>query len=166
MIKRILFLTVILSVLACDNSDLNAQQSSTDKSKDISMFPKAKEGYKQVYIEMEPNDNESNFQVELYAGIVEEVDCNNYSLMGQFTSQNLSGWGYTYYEFESNGQLRGTLMACPNGTKTEKFIPSTSIFVRYNSKLPIVIYVPNTMEVKYKIWQRQEKEYNAVESLD
>ncbi|WP_281181174.1 ecotin family protein [Candidatus Arsenophonus triatominarum] len=29
--------------------------------------------------------------------------------------------------------------------------------VRYNSKLPIVVYVPNDMAVKYRVWSAPEE---------
>jgi ecotin len=166
MIKKNLFLVLVISFLTFQNSEINAQQNTRENSIDISMFPKAKDGHKLVYIELEPINNETNFQIELYAGKIAEVDCNNYSLMGKFTETNLTGWGYTYFTFESNGHLRSTMMACPDAEKSEKFVISTSEFMGYNSKLPIVIYVPDSIAVKYKIWERQALEFDAIESLD
>lgn len=33
--------------------------------------------------------------------------------------------------------------------------------LRYNSKLPIVIYAPKDMEVKYRIWKADSKFQNS-----
>lgn len=35
--------------------------------------------------------------------------------------------------------------------------------LRYNSKLPIVVYTPDNVEVKYRIWKAGETIGNAVE---
>lgn len=47
-------------------------------------------------------------------------------------------------------------MACPDHTKTKKFIAAMlgdDAMKRYNSRLPIVVYVPKDVEVKYRIWK-------------
>ncbi len=33
---------------------------------------------------------------------------------------------------------------------------------RYNSKLPIVVYTPDNVDVKYRVWKAEEKIDNAV----
>ncbi len=70
----------------------------------IEMFPKAKEGYKQVYIQLPVAKNENDLKVEVFVGAEKMLDCNNYSLMGEMKSQDLQGWGYNYYEVESKGK--------------------------------------------------------------
>jgi len=47
------------------------------------------------------------------------------------------------------------MMACPPGdTKTEAFVlvRGTGFKQRYNSKLPVVVYVPKDFEVRFRIW--------------
>ncbi|MCH6602085.1 ecotin family protein [Escherichia coli] len=34
--------------------------------------------------------------------------------------------------------------------------------LRYNSKLPIVVYTPDNVDVKYRVWKAEEKIDNAV----
>ena len=34
--------------------------------------------------------------------------------------------------------------------------------LRYNSKLPIVVYTPDNVDVKYRIWKAEEKINNTV----
>ena len=51
--------------------------------------------------------------------------------------------------------MAGTLMAIdPNAPKVDRFIALAGdlYFVRYNSRLPIVVYVPVGVEVRYRIW--------------
>ena len=50
------------------------------------------------------------------------------------------------------------MMACPNNDKHEAFVPmTTQTFTRYNSKLPIVIYAPTDVEVRYRVWSAPEE---------
>lgn len=117
----------------------------------IDMFPKAKDGFKQVYIHLPVAKNESDLKVEFFVGVEKLLDCNNHFLMGKVKTQDLQGWGYNYYEVESKGETGGTLMACPNQNKTKKFVYLQPEIVRYNSKLPLVFYVPKDLEVRYRV---------------
>jgi ecotin len=47
----------------------------------------------------------------------------------------------------------GTLMAAPEGVqKREQFVPGTPLIIRYNSRLPVVIYAPKGYDIRYRIW--------------
>jgi ecotin len=49
-------------------------------------------------------------------------------------------------------------MACPPGTEnSEKFVAvqGDGYLQRYNSKLPVVVYVPKGFEVRYRTWSAQ-----------
>lgn len=128
-------------------------QKKTEKFEklQIEMFPKAKEGYKQVYIQLPIEKNENNLKVEFFVGVEKKLDCNNYFLIGELKEQDLKGWGYNYYEVESKGEMGGTLMACLDQKLTKKFVSLKPQIVRYNSKLPLVFYVPKDFVVKYRI---------------
>ncbi len=45
-------------------------------------------------------------------------------------------------------------MACPDDSRKQAFVQvgGEPQLVRYNSKLPLVIYAPADMEVRYRIW--------------
>ncbi|VEB56920.1 ecotin [Salmonella enterica subsp. enterica] len=48
------------------------------------------------------------------------------------------------------------MMACPEGKKEQKFVTAwlgEDGMLRYNSKLPIVVYTPANVDVKYRIWK-------------
>ena len=53
-----------------------------------------------------------------------------------------------------------TLMACPpSQNQQEKFVQvrSDEGLLPYNSKLPVVVYVPNDFDVHYRIWTVKEE---------
>lgn len=129
---------------------------------DIKMFPLAEKGMEQKVIRLEPKENEDDYMVEVMIGKKSKVDtCNRYFLGGNFKENNLDGWGYNYYTFSTDGIIGGTLMGCMNNKKVQKVVYAPSEKVRYNSKLPIVIYVPKDYQVDYRIWSASN-EVNTV----
>lgn len=128
-------------------------QKKTEKFEklQIEMFPKAKDGFKQVYVQLPIAKNENDLKVEFFVGEEKMLDCNKYFLIGKVNNQDLQGWGYNYYEVESKGETGGTLMACLDQKLTKKFVSLQPETVRYNSKLPLVFYIPKDMEVRYRI---------------
>ncbi|HRO76739.1 MAG TPA: ecotin family protein [Crocinitomicaceae bacterium] len=145
--------TFLASLLTFFSLGLFAQNT-----KDISMFPEPTEGFKKVVIYLPEKKNEDLLQLEIVVGKNAEVDkCNNHFLMGDLKEMDLSGWGYTYYNFKSSGDIAGTKMGCPTNETVTKFVMAKSKIIRYNSKIPVVIYVPNGTDVKYKVWKTKAK---------
>jgi ecotin len=65
----------------------------------------------------------------------------------------LKGWGYTFYEVTGQDTTMSTMMAAPEGSeKVEQFVSGAPLLIRYNSRLPIVIYAPEGYEIKYRVW--------------
>jgi len=95
---------------------------------------------------------------------VMKVDCNQHILMGVLEAKPLKGWGYTYLEASNiSGMRASTRMAC-NEPESEKFVtlaPSENSLIRYNSRSPIVVYVPTGYEVRYRLWSAEEKSRKA-----
>ena len=121
-------------------------------------YPAAAEGYQRHVIDLPAATNEADRKVELIAGKTMEVDCNRQRLGGKWQEKTVKGWGYGYYELEKVGPAFGTLMACPEGSRKQAFVPvgGEPMLVRYNSKLPLVIYAPAGVEVRYRIWSAAE----------
>ncbi|SDS63128.1 serine protease inhibitor ecotin [Pseudomonas oryzae] len=117
-------------------------------------FPAAAEGYQRHVIDLPAQSNEADYKVELIAGKTMEVDCNSRRLGGQWQEKTVQGWGYGYYELGQVGPAVSTLMACPENSRTQAFVPvgGEPMLVRYNSRLPLVIYAPADLEVRYRIW--------------
>ena len=100
--------------------------------------------------------DESAFKVELIVGKTVQVDeRNSYFFGGKIEEETIQGWGFTRYKVSTLGPMAGTRMAVdPNAPKVARFITigGDPYIIRYNSLLPIVIYVPEGVEVRYRIW--------------
>jgi ecotin len=61
--------------------------------------------------------------------------------------------------------MAGTLIGVdPKAPKVSRFITlgGEPFLVRYNSRLPLVVYVPNGVEVRYRLW-KAEPDTKAIE---
>jgi ecotin len=134
------------------------------KLEDVAPFPKPDSGFTRQVIHLAPQAREDDFQVEILAGKTLAVDCNRQRLGGILEEKNLEGWGYPFYRLEKVIGPMSTLMACPDGKSTQDFVPvvGDGFLLRYNSKLPIVLYVPKDIEVRYRIWSASNKVEKAV----
>lgn len=142
------------------------QLDSTQPLEKVAPYPKAEEGFNRNVIYLPKLDNEDNAKVELIMGKTMTVDCNRHALGGVLTEKTLEGWGYNYYELSDVAGPMSTMMACPDNTKQEKFVavrsnPANQL-QRYNSKLPIVVYAPKDIQVKYRVWNADETMNDAV----
>ena len=135
------------------------------KLEEIAPFPKAESGFTRQVIHLAPQAREDDFQVEILAGKTMTTDCNNPRLGGILEEKNLEGWGYPFYRLEKVIGPMSTLMACPAGTSKPGFVPvvGDGFLLRYNSKLPLVLYVPRDIEVRYRIWSASKKVEKAVQ---
>lgn len=129
---------------------------------DLTIYPNIENMIKNV-IFMDPRVNETQYKIEFYAVKSMEVDnCNKHYLLGDFEVKTLEGYGYPYYVFKSNGQVISTKMACENSMKKIQNVASGKTeTVRYMSLLPVVIYTPKEIDIKYKIWNQDPKELDA-----
>ncbi|KAB0494227.1 serine protease inhibitor ecotin [Pseudomonas vancouverensis] len=135
------------------------------KLEDVAPYPKADSGFTRQVIRLAPQTREDDFQVEVIAGKTLKVDCNRQRLGGILEEKNLEGWGYPFYRLEKVIGPMSTLMACPDGKSKEDFVPvvGDGFMLRYNSKLPIVLYVPKDIEVRYRIWSASASVEKAVQ---
>lgn len=161
--KKITTFAASLLAVACMSTSAAAAEQPLEK---IAPFPKAEQGMKRQVIQLPQQQDESALKVELMIGQTLEVDCNLHRLGGQLESKTLEGWGYDYYVFDKVTSPVSTMMACPDGKKEKQFVMAglgDAGMLRYNSKLPIVVYTPANIDVKYRIWRADETIGVAVE---
>lgn len=118
-------------------------------------YPAAREGFQRMVFRVPVKQNEADRKVEIMVGKTLSVDCNRTWFMGRLEKQVAEGWGYPYFLLERAAGPASTRMACPPGEeKTEAFVSvrGEGFLQRYNSKLPVVVYVPKGFEVHYRIW--------------
>lgn len=144
LITALSLLAVMLSVQAADN---------------MKAFAPAKEGMIRHVLQLPKQDDESAFKVELIAGKTVQVDQENrYFFGGKIETETIAGWGFPRYNVSELGPMAGTRMATdPNAPKVNKFVSlrGEPYLIRYNSRLPIVVYAPEGVEVRYRIWSAQ-----------
>ena len=129
---------------------------SAHSAENMKAFPPADQGMVRYVLQLPAQDDESAFKVELFVGKTVQVDeKNNYFFSGTIEEETIQGWGFPRYIVSKLGPMAGTLIAIdPNTPKVARFIKlgGDPYFIRYNSRLPIVVYVPEGVEVRYRIW--------------
>jgi ecotin len=134
---------------------------SAQAADNLKAFPPASKGMVRYVLQLPKESDESDFKLELIVGKTVEVDAeNHYFFGGQIEEKTVEGWGFSYYQLTKLGEMAGTLMAVdPNAPKVKRFITVGGVpgLIRYNSQLPLVIYVPEGVEVKYRVWSAGSK---------
>lgn len=133
--------------------------ASAHASDDLKAFPPAENGMVRHVLILPKELDETLHKVELIAGKTILIDKqNSYFFAGSITSETVMGWGYTKYVVSNPGPLGGTLMAVdPDEPKVKRFIKyrGSPYIIPYNSRLPVVVYAPESVEVHYRIWSTE-----------
>lgn len=129
---------------------------STNAGDNMKAFPPPEKGQLRYVIQLPVQDDESIYKIDLIVGKTVKIDkTNQYFFSGNIIKETITGWGFPRYIVKELGPMAGTLMAVdPNAPKVDRFIHlgGEPYLIRYNSRLPIVIYVPEGVEVHYRIW--------------
>ncbi len=131
---------------------------------DLEPYPLADAGFERMVFRVPPEDNEADRRVEIIVGKTMEVDCNKTWFGADLDHRVAEGWGYPFYVVDKIGPAAVTLMACPPDSEmTEAFVSvrGEGFLLRYNSKLPVVVYVPHGFEVRYRIWSADAETSSA-----
>ena len=122
---------------------------------DLKPFPAPAAGMQRFVIRLPAVPQPNDHKVEVMVGKTLQVDCNRQMFSAKVTQKVAQGWGFPYYVV---GQLKGpasTMMACPpDAPKREEFVRANAglDLLRYNPKLPIVVYAPEGVEVRFRVW--------------
>lgn len=124
-------------------------------------FSPAEPGMTRHVLNLPKAENEEALKVELIVGKTVKTDgVNHFFFTGSIVEETIQGWGFPRYMVHKVGPMAGTLMAPPPGApKVDTFVTlrGTPQLLRYNSRLPLVVYVPEGFEVRYKIWRADPK---------
>ena len=149
------FLQILVFAISLGVSSCLAAKSPLDA------FPLPGEGEVRHVISLEDKgyDEVDSYKVELIPGKLVKTDgVNSVRISLGLEPVNLKGWGYTYYRLTGKGEVLSTMMAVPEGTEPqEEFVAGTPLMVRYNSRLPLVIYTPQGVDIHYRIWAAGEE---------
>ncbi len=130
----------------------------------LKVFPAAQHDYKQSTIILPALANEGNYKVEIVVGKTMAVDCNRTWLTGELVKEDIAGYGYSYYTVKGDVLAASTRMWCGEGKTEKKFVSMNDTeLIAYNSRMPIVVYAPKDLEVKYKVWSTNDKAMPANE---
>jgi ecotin len=135
-----------------------AAASFAPAADDLKPFPPAEEGMTRHVIRLPKQKDEAAFKVQLIVGKTVRIDAQNrYFFGGTLETENIPGWGFDRYILRKLGPMAGTLMAVdPGAPEVERFISlGGETILRYNSHLPLVVYVPAGVEVRYRLWRAQ-----------
>jgi ecotin len=132
----------------------------------MAAFPPADRGMVRHVLQLPKEADEAALKVELVVGKTVQVDeGNRYFFAGKIEEKTVEGWGYTRYVVVALGPMAGTLMAVdPAAPKVSRFVAlgGEPFLLPYNSRLPVVVYVPEGVEVRRRIW-RAEPEARPVD---
>lgn len=144
-----------LTLGACTSAGALPSLQEAGAGSDLQAYPAATAGQTRHIIRLPTEADEDGLKVELIVGRTLEVDCNRQMLGGSIDTRTAEGWGYDYFVVSDLGQGASTLMACPDNTRRSAFVRGGGEpkLIRYNSRLPVVVYAPSNVEVRYRIWR-------------
>lgn len=123
-------------------------------------FPKPLAGDTRLVIRLPARANESSLLIRVTPGKLKTVDCNTSAYTGSLETKTLQGWGYNFYVLRTNGTGVSTMMACPPSSSSKMaFVPVASAqqTLPYNSRMPLVYYVPKEFSIQYEVFAPQQQ---------
>jgi ecotin len=130
---------------------------------DLKPFPAAQAGQQRFVIRLPEVDKPDEHRLELIVGKTMQVDCNRQMMGSTLTTKTAPGWGFDYYVVGPFGGAASTMMACPPGQpKRDEFVRANlrtpqgraeAGQLRYNPKFPVAVFVPEGVELRYRVWR-------------
>lgn len=108
--------------------------------------------------------NPADWRVELIVGKEMTVDCNGPRLRGRIRQESVKGWAYPIVRVSDVAIGPSTRMACPpDRGPRQAFVPigGKPFVVPYNASLPIVLYAPRDLQVRWRLWKAETRQQPA-----
>lgn len=127
-----------------------------DNNNGLREFPPVSKGMTRFFASLPKLDDEANHRVQLIIGKTILVDqVNRFSLSGVV---GIAGTipGVKWYHVDKLDEVESTAIAPPLGQPNElRFVTlgGRPFLIEYDSKSPVVVYVPAGAEVHYRIWR-------------
>lgn len=133
------------------------QTASAMTNSVLAPFPQPDADQVRHVIQVPPRADEALYQIEIQIGKTLTVDCNHYAFGGELTEHHVPGWGYDYFVYGREHPLVSTEKACLPDSERTLFVQAVDAnrMLRYNSRMPVVIYTPRDMDVKYQLWHAE-----------
>ncbi|WP_444918686.1 ecotin family protein [Microbulbifer sp. JMSA003] len=134
-------------------------------SEPLDAFPEEVDGKLRHVIKLPKVVDESRFRVELIPGKSQVAECNLQSFSAPLRKDILPGWGYPFYVLSDLTPTTDTQKVCAQGSESRRFITvrGDGLMLPYSSKLPMVIYLPQGVQLKYRVW-RADKNFSEAKS--
>jgi len=133
---------------------VQAQPGPRPPRDDLQAFPPAGPGQVRRVIRLPAERDENGLRVGIVVGRTMLVDCNRQVLPARIEERTAEGWGYNYYVVAMGSQAASTLMACPTNARSRQFVRAADEpLLRYNSRVPLVVFAPSDVEVRYRVWR-------------
>ncbi len=156
------FLVILMMVLGAQFAQaeittvFNSMAGTKEAKGYLKAFPMPEADEVRNVIYLKPLKKEHMSKVEIMVGSMMKTDaCNHYHTYGEIEEVNVDGWGFTAY-LSKLGMTTTTLMGCNDPTMTTRFVGGPVLTVRYNSRLPIVVYTKKGEVLKYRIWKTKK----------
>ena len=108
----------------------------------------------------------ADWRVELIPGRNLELDCNRVTFSGRMRSQPVAGTELRVVQISQVTPLASTRMAClPGEPKRRAFVPmgGKPFVVPYDASRPIVLYAPKDLELRWRLWKAERRQWPARE---
>ena len=98
-----------------------------------------------------------DLKVEVVAGKTIDTDgVNRFRFGGEFREKDIPGWGFSFLEVDALPGPLSTRIAPQEGAPVEKrFVAGPRMLMRYNARLPIVVYAPPGVEIRTRVWRAE-----------
>ncbi len=143
---------------------VGADQLRDLRSDLLESFPKPRVNW-QMFIILPKKPDMDGLKLEIVAGKTVSRDaCNTAAFDADLVRKEIPDTHHVYYELnQENPKIVGTLMGCKEPA-IKKYTPSKPHFVELNRSYPIVVYVPKSFTVKYRLWSPQ-KTYSEASAI-